>query len=100
MNTDYTNHRLILSSSYPHIGVKSCSLYSVLNEKSDSAVQLDCPFKEPHLQVEIWGGFDGLVCVGTQREVWIWNPSTRKYKGLPNVEMPYCCYAWFGFGYD
>ncbi|KAG5549759.1 hypothetical protein RHGRI_014908 [Rhododendron griersonianum] len=40
------------------------------------------------------------VCIGTKREVLIWNPSTGKYRGLPNVEMPYNCYAWFGFGYD
>ncbi|KAI8556201.1 hypothetical protein RHMOL_Rhmol05G0233800 [Rhododendron molle] len=103
MNTDYSNHRLILSSLNPPSDVKSCSLYSILNEKSDSAVQLDCPLKAPDLQVKIWGCCDGLVCIGTEREVLIWNPSTGKYKGLPNVEMWYCCYgkfAEYAFGYD
>ncbi|KAF7142742.1 hypothetical protein RHSIM_Rhsim05G0174400 [Rhododendron simsii] len=90
MNTDYTNHRLIISSSYPPSDVKSCSLYSILSDKSDSAVQLDCPLKVPDLQVTIWGCCDGLVCIGTEREVFIWNPSTGKYKGLPNVEMCPC----------
>ncbi|KAI8556192.1 hypothetical protein RHMOL_Rhmol05G0232900 [Rhododendron molle] len=99
-NTDYSNQRLILSSSYPRTDVKSCSLYSILNEKSDSAVQLDCPLKRPNLGVTIWGGCDGLVCIGNKREVCIWNPSTGKYKGLPDFEMAYICYSWFGFGYD
>ncbi|KAI8556194.1 hypothetical protein RHMOL_Rhmol05G0233100 [Rhododendron molle] len=100
-NTDYSNHRLILNSSYPCTDVKSCSLSSILNEKSDSAVQLDCPFKGPNFGVKIWGCCDGLVCIGTGREVCIWNPSTGKYKGLPDfVEMSYICYSWFGFGYD
>ncbi|KAI8556187.1 hypothetical protein RHMOL_Rhmol05G0232600 [Rhododendron molle] len=100
VNTDYTNRRLILSSSYPRAAVKSCSLYSILNEKSDSAVELDCPLKVPNLRVTIWGCCDGLVCIGTNTEVFIWNPSTRKYKGLPNVEMSCDCFARFGFGYD
>ncbi|KAG5549760.1 hypothetical protein RHGRI_014908 [Rhododendron griersonianum] len=67
---------------------------------SEPKVKLDCPFKVPNLRVTIWGACDGLVCIGTKREVLIWNPSTGKYRGLPNVEMPYNCYAWFGFGYD
>ncbi|KAI8556198.1 hypothetical protein RHMOL_Rhmol05G0233500 [Rhododendron molle] len=103
MNTDYSNRRLILSSSNPPSDVKSCSLYSILNDKSDSAVQLDCPLKVPDLKVMSWGCCDGLVCIGTEREVLIWNPSTGKYKGLPNVEMWYYCYgkfAEYAFGYD
>ncbi|KAG5549755.1 hypothetical protein RHGRI_014905 [Rhododendron griersonianum] len=101
-NTDYSNHRLILSGSYPYTNFKSCSLYSILNEKSDCAVQLDCPLKRPNLRVTIWGCCDGLVCIGTGREVCIWNPSTGKYKRLPlpDFEMAYICYSWFGFGYD
>ncbi|KAI8556193.1 hypothetical protein RHMOL_Rhmol05G0233000 [Rhododendron molle] len=100
-NTDYSNHRLILSGSYPYTDFKSCSLYSILNEKSDCAVQLDCPLKRPNLRVTIWGCCDGLVCIGTGREVCIWNPSTGKYKRLPDfVEMSYIGYSWFGFGYD
>ncbi|KAG5549757.1 hypothetical protein RHGRI_014907 [Rhododendron griersonianum] len=74
-----------------------------MNDKSDSAVQLDCPLKDPNLEVTIWGCCDGLVCIGTEREVFIWNPSTGKYKGLPNVEMWYCCFgkfAEYAFGYD
>ncbi|KAI8556196.1 hypothetical protein RHMOL_Rhmol05G0233300 [Rhododendron molle] len=99
-NTDYSNHRLILSGSYPYTDFKSCSLYSILNEKSDCAVQLDCPLKRPNLRVTIWGCCDGLVCIGTGSVVCIWNPSTGKYKRLPDFEMAYICYSWFGFGYD
>ncbi|KAF7143882.1 hypothetical protein RHSIM_Rhsim05G0174200 [Rhododendron simsii] len=47
------------------------------------------------------GCCDGLVCVGTERELCIWNPSTGKYKGFfYDVEMSYNGYAGFGFGYD
>ncbi|KAI8556197.1 hypothetical protein RHMOL_Rhmol05G0233400 [Rhododendron molle] len=115
-NTDYTNHRLILITPYQ---VESCSLYSIWNEKSESAVRLDCPLRPPYHRVTIWGCCDGLLCIGTEREVctWndglrcfrttrevcIWNPSTRKYKGLPGVEMSRDFdggFARFGFGYD
>ncbi|KAI8566679.1 hypothetical protein RHMOL_Rhmol02G0060800 [Rhododendron molle] len=45
------------------------------------------------------GCCDGLVCIAAGNEVWIWNPSTRKSKRLPNAGMP-CLFYRYGFGYD
>ncbi|KAF7113231.1 hypothetical protein RHSIM_RhsimUnG0147300 [Rhododendron simsii] len=103
MGTDYTHHhRLILSYPYPHTDVKSCSLYSILNEQSDTAVDLDFPSKVSNHRGTIVGCCDGLVCIASDREVFIWNPSTRKSKRLPDVEIPspYHYIAMHGFGYD
>ncbi|KAF7150517.1 hypothetical protein RHSIM_Rhsim02G0055300 [Rhododendron simsii] len=47
MNNYYAHHRLLISGLSPRDGVKSCSLYSILNEDSDTAVELDCPLKVP-----------------------------------------------------
>ncbi|KAH7845776.1 hypothetical protein Vadar_005888 [Vaccinium darrowii] len=63
--------------------------------------ELDCPLKLPDLPIAIFGLCDGLVCIGNSREVFIWNPSTRKYKGLQDVYSPHLCFVQrFGFGYD
>ncbi|KAI8566674.1 hypothetical protein RHMOL_Rhmol02G0060300 [Rhododendron molle] len=103
-NTDYTLHRLLLCSS---LYFKSCSLYSILNEKSDTAVELDCPLKGAHSTIWIVGCCYGLVCIAAGNEVSIWNPSTRKSKRLPNVKMANLyrgTYGFdrgmYGFGYD
>ncbi|KAI8556191.1 hypothetical protein RHMOL_Rhmol05G0232800 [Rhododendron molle] len=85
INTAYTHHRLLLRRDYRTNDVKSCSLYAVLHERSDNDVELDCPIKTPH---RYWFGdlfvgcCDGLVCIAIEREVCIWNPSTRKSKSL------------------
>ncbi|KAG5560587.1 hypothetical protein RHGRI_003793 [Rhododendron griersonianum] len=100
MNTSYAHHRLILSCLYsPSTGVKSCSLYSILNEQSDTAVDLDCPLNIPRSRIMVVGCCDGLVCIAAGKEVCIWNPSTRKSKRLPNVDMGYLFYR-YGFCYD
>ncbi|XP_058202598.1 F-box/kelch-repeat protein At3g23880-like [Rhododendron vialii] len=99
-NTSYAHHRLILTGQYPpSTGVKSCSLYSILNEQSDTAVDLDCPLKGSRWRIMVVGCCDGLVCIAAGNEVCIWNPSTRKSKRLPNARMPYL-FCRYGFGYD
>ncbi|KAI8566676.1 hypothetical protein RHMOL_Rhmol02G0060500 [Rhododendron molle] len=101
MNTDYTHHRLLVSyiKSYPRTDFKSCSLYSVVNEKSYTTVELDCPLKVSHRITWVVGFSYGLVCIAAGNEVSIWNPSTRKSKRLPDVEMAKHVKT-YGFGYD
>ncbi|KAF7150417.1 hypothetical protein RHSIM_Rhsim02G0055100 [Rhododendron simsii] len=89
VNTDYTHHRLILQGLCSYDDFKSCSLYSVLNEKSDTAVEVDCPLKITYSPVMVVGSCDGLVCIAVDLKVFIWNPSTRKSKRLPNAETLY-----------
>ncbi|XP_058203814.1 F-box/kelch-repeat protein At3g23880-like [Rhododendron vialii] len=102
VNTDYTHHRLLLIyfKSYPRVDFKSCSLYSVVNEKSDTAVDLDCPVSVYHNTTWVVGCCYGLVCFVAGKEVSIWNPSTRKSKRLPDVEMVNHYLKTYGFGYD
>ncbi|KAI8556176.1 hypothetical protein RHMOL_Rhmol05G0231500 [Rhododendron molle] len=88
-NTDFTDHRLLLISRCPDYDVRSCSLSDVLHKHSDTAVELDCPFKVPHRRIRIKGCCDGLVCVAVGRKVFLWNPSTRKFVTLPDAEIPY-----------
>ncbi|KAI8566673.1 hypothetical protein RHMOL_Rhmol02G0060200 [Rhododendron molle] len=100
-DTSYAHHRLILTDwMYGVADVKSCSLYSILNEHSDTAVELDCPLTVPDFRLRFWGGCNGLVCISTESKVIIWNPSTRKSKRLPDVGTRYSCMAMHGFGYD
>ncbi|KAG5549753.1 hypothetical protein RHGRI_014903 [Rhododendron griersonianum] len=74
-----------------------------MHERSDNAVELDCPIKIPH---RYWFGdlfvgcCDGLVCIAIEREVCIWNPSTRKSKSLPSDGTSCHYLARYGFGYD
>ncbi|KAG5549752.1 hypothetical protein RHGRI_014902 [Rhododendron griersonianum] len=74
INTDYTHHRLLLRCGYRTNDVKSCSLYAVLHEHSDNAVELDCPIKTPH---RYW-----------------------KSKSLPSDGTSCHYLARYGFGYD
>ncbi|KAH7864988.1 hypothetical protein Vadar_000866 [Vaccinium darrowii] len=98
MNADYTQHRLLLIS--PGDDFKSCSLRAVLHENSDTAVELDCPFKVPNRLIQVKGFCDGLVCVAIKREVFLWNPSTGEFMMLPDVDLPYHYFASYGFAYD
>ncbi|KAF7150718.1 hypothetical protein RHSIM_Rhsim02G0055500 [Rhododendron simsii] len=70
----------------------------MLNEQSDTAVDLDCPLKTSNWPVRIVGSCDGLVCVATDSQIFIWNPSTRKSKRL--TDMPHPTFISYGFGYD
>ncbi|XP_058202600.1 F-box/kelch-repeat protein At3g23880-like [Rhododendron vialii] len=97
-DTDYTHHRLFLSVLSPGYDNKSCSLHSMLNEQSDTAVDLDCPSKASNCPVRIVGSCDGLVCVAIDSQVFIWNPSTRNSKRL--TDIPHPPFISYGFGYD
>ncbi|KAG5549745.1 hypothetical protein RHGRI_014895 [Rhododendron griersonianum] len=78
----------------------SCSLRAVLHKHSDTAVELDCPFKGPHRVIRNMCSCDGLVCFAVERKVFLWNPSTRKFVTLPDAEMSYQYHPKYGLGYD
>ncbi|KAI8537981.1 hypothetical protein RHMOL_Rhmol09G0065500 [Rhododendron molle] len=100
---DYTHRRLVLSCVRPHFDLKSCTLGSILNDQSDTAVDLDYPLRAPHNSVWIVGSCNGLVCIAIEEDaVFLWNPTTRKSNRLPDsgVRMRYGCFIIYGFGYD
>lgn len=109
LDTDYTQHRLLLRGNDLHHDLKSCSIFSIMYEQSDTAASLDYPFDGSPNWVWIVGSCNGLVCIIIQkRTVFLWNPSTRKSNKLPRVEMLFdkCPvyvgdrYPLSGFGYD
>lgn len=101
MNPDYTHHRLLLKCfSRPDYALKSCSLYTVLQEHNDTAVDLDYPLRASNsCALRIYGLCNGLVCIGIERIVFLWNPSTGKSKRLPIVERGTRGMS-YGFGYE
>ncbi|CAK9141465.1 unnamed protein product [Ilex paraguariensis] len=102
-NKDYANCRLIFSSVRPHFDLKSCSLHCLLYEPSVNAIEMDYPMKNPHHAVWIVGSVNGLVCIAIEEDsIFLWNPSTRESKKLPNlgIKLKYGCYIIYGFGYD
>ncbi|XP_058182226.1 F-box/kelch-repeat protein At3g23880-like [Rhododendron vialii] len=104
-----SDQRLVLNA-YPSLtGLKSCSLDSVMEGKlPDNAVEFDYPSKELNQFVYMVGSCGGLMCVATyiwdtdQRTIYLWNPSTRKSKRLPDlgVRRGWNCHDLYGFGFD
>ncbi|WMV48254.1 hypothetical protein MTR67_041639 [Solanum verrucosum] len=83
-------------------GFKSCSLTSLFNEsRVTEAKYLDYPTKSYGLE----GSVNGLIClVNDDEELFLWNPSIRKYKKLPDPKTSLPPQGGprraYGFGYD
>ncbi|XP_016470083.1 F-box/kelch-repeat protein At3g23880-like [Nicotiana tabacum] len=95
--------------------VKECSLSALLYDFVAEAFDLDYPGKIPGYYPSIVGSFNGLLCLAvaaTDRllyNLFLWNPSIRKYKKLPNYTLDVSRrynldkhrYSFrFGFAYD
>lgn len=87
---------------YPKNNLKSCSLYSIFREPFGYAIGLDYPWKNLARKVTVLGSCNGLVCISTLRGCYIWNPSTRESKLLPDPTFESKTYnhVVHGFGYD
>ncbi|XP_074343082.1 F-box/kelch-repeat protein At3g06240-like [Apium graveolens] len=115
-NSRFTQHRLVMSQTFylphvefeglilEHLWLKSCSLYSLLNESVTDAIQLDLyPMKFKDRFTYVVGCCHGLVCLaGYDGCALLWNPTTKKSRKLPQLtlsrrghELVVC-----GFGYD
>ncbi|TMW96924.1 hypothetical protein EJD97_006558 [Solanum chilense] len=95
------NHKILLSCSQPNFNLKECSFTSLLNSFVLDTSDLDCPMKS-----YVWfvvGSVNGLICLSnTENELFLWNPSTRKHKQLPDFTFKFKNAERFiyGFGYD
>ncbi|XP_059632731.1 F-box/kelch-repeat protein At3g23880-like [Cornus florida] len=93
---DHCHHRLVLSSvssSYYHMSMDLEAPGSFV------LTELDFPWKK-RLQM-IMGSCNGLLCILVGNNLFLWNPSTRKYKQLPPPSSCLKDYQLFyGFGYD
>ncbi|KAK4356867.1 hypothetical protein RND71_022477 [Anisodus tanguticus] len=102
-NKEYTHHRLISSFVQPEYNLKDCSLGSLLYGFVTEAFDLDYPMKNPHKSVWIVGSVNGLICLAIEEnDLFLWNPSIRKFKKLPDSRPTLRCgyYFMYGFGYD
>nr|XP_016475494.1 PREDICTED: F-box/kelch-repeat protein At3g23880-like [Nicotiana tabacum] len=110
-NKDYTHHRLIFVQHDYNVELKGrictylkdCTLSNVLDDSVIGAFDLDYPMKNPHKSVEIVGSVNGLICPTIEQEdLFLWNPSIRKFKKLPDftakLRLGYC--IMYGIGYD
>ena len=94
-NKYFTNHNVILSITQPELNLKDCFIM----EDTD----LDYHMENSGISYTIEGFINGLVClVNKENEVFLWNPTIRKCKKLPNfrTQLKNEGYCTYGFGYD
>ncbi|XP_057430899.1 F-box/kelch-repeat protein At3g23880-like [Lotus japonicus] len=110
--TDFTRHRLILGYNIlPNdrfkFLLKDYPLLSVFNAAMPApATELGYPLRDNFNL--IMDSCDGivLVCANYKRCIVLWNPSTRRFKELPRLEIPESevegasTFITYGFGYD
>lgn len=88
-NKDYTHHGVILKvATESGHSVKDCCLRDLLYHPVTEAFDLDYPSKNPYNNLWFVGSFNGLICLAIRLyygryDLFIWNPSIRKYKKLP-----------------
>ncbi|XP_059315925.1 F-box/kelch-repeat protein At3g23880-like isoform X1 [Lycium ferocissimum] len=74
-------------------------------EQSFELLDMDSPVENPTFSAYIVGSTNGLICLfKRKRETFLWNPTIRKSKELPKlqVDLTLGCsyYCKYGFGYD
>ncbi|KAK4433147.1 F-box/kelch-repeat protein [Sesamum alatum] len=102
-NTNFTHHRLVLNFFPPHHTLKHCSLQSLLNEPVTDAFAFENPMYNPENSIRVVGCCNGLICILIDRKrFFLWNPSTRMSKKLPDIDdkLKHGDITKFGFGFD
>ncbi|XP_059282526.1 F-box/kelch-repeat protein At3g23880-like [Lycium ferocissimum] len=108
-NKDYTHHRVIWSFRQGFLNLKDCTLNSFFSESVTEVFDLNYRMTSDGLydqlpQFEtIVGSVNGLICLADEKNnVFLWNPSNRKYKKLPTPRPALRFEMWRmnGFGYD
>ncbi|KAK6156411.1 hypothetical protein DH2020_010659 [Rehmannia glutinosa] len=100
-NASFTHHRIVFLDSYPQT-LRHASLRSLLNEPVIDTLAFDYPMYTLDDPIRLVGCCDGLISILMgQRQFFLWNPSTRTYKALPDVDEgfkhPYVTQCGFGF---
>ncbi|KAI3469945.1 hypothetical protein Pfo_026608, partial [Paulownia fortunei] len=102
-NSMYLHNRLICISAHPCNHFREFSLRFLLHEAEVDSITLDYTVAYPDIPMRIVGSCHGVVCVALDEEnLFLWNPSIRKYKRLPclHIRPGYGCYMKDGFGYE
>ncbi|KAK4372796.1 hypothetical protein RND71_008180 [Anisodus tanguticus] len=106
LNISRNNHRdvphKLLMLDRDQILSKKCALCSTEKNSTVVCVDLDYPVKSPRCIPMFIGSCDGLVCLSVENSLVLWNPSTRKWKEIPQetTHMSQDYYCTYGFGYD
>ncbi|KAF3657366.1 putative 60S ribosomal protein L13a-4-like [Capsicum annuum] len=98
-----TRHRLVLQIdkySPPKRIHRHCSVASLFYDSVTETFDLDNPVKDPVLFTSIAGSSNGLICYNICHDLTLWNPSTRKFKQLPDLGLQMTSDFHIGFGYD
>ncbi|XP_055812064.1 F-box/kelch-repeat protein At3g23880-like [Solanum dulcamara] len=95
---DSTHHsRLLLRFVQPHHHLMDCSIRSLLYDSDPKIFQLSYPMQNPRKSFKILGSVNGLICFSSESDLFLWNPSIRKFKKFCD---PQSGYYFHGFGYD
>ncbi|KAH6805433.1 hypothetical protein C2S51_030264 [Perilla frutescens var. frutescens] len=102
-NADFANHGIIFTITDPRFRLRHCSVTSLMSKPRTVASNVDYPKKNPYRAVWVVGSCNGIICIAIdEKDIFLWNPSTRKTKELPpaGVEMRPGFYYLWGFGYS
>ncbi|KAG8366518.1 hypothetical protein BUALT_Bualt17G0088500 [Buddleja alternifolia] len=99
----FSKYRIMFTVSYPHFGLKQCSINSLMFKPSSDVFDVNYPKESPHRAVWVVGSCNGLICIAiNEKQLFLWNPATRVSTKLPtvNVKLNPGFYNLYGFGYD
>ncbi|XP_060181955.1 F-box/kelch-repeat protein At3g06240-like [Lycium barbarum] len=106
-NKDYTHHVLVLfqlrhSGNGCQYNLKNCSVSSLLNDSVTEEYNLDYPMNNTRKNVQVVGSVNGLIFLAIgYTDLFLWNPSIRKFKKLPDSRPTLMRLDWHvdGFRY-
>ncbi|KAG5588570.1 hypothetical protein H5410_049004 [Solanum commersonii] len=107
-NKENTHHRLMVRIFGPrNYHLMDCSFRSLLYDFVIETSDLNIPIKEPYEFYHILGSVNGLIFLtylvdDIKRDLFLWNPSIRKYMKLPSYEtgVKDVIHYQYGFIYD
>ncbi|XP_057776493.1 F-box/kelch-repeat protein At3g23880-like [Salvia miltiorrhiza] len=97
-NPSFPQQRVFLLNRM-YLRLEQCSMQSILSELLPRSSPLDDPMITTLMRFQIWGCYNGLLCVfDTHLRIHLWNPSTKISKKLPEISHPLIVRN-YGFGW-
>ncbi|PIN16739.1 hypothetical protein CDL12_10614 [Handroanthus impetiginosus] len=96
-------HHGIISVTVEHNNyeVQHCSLHPLFLERVTYASHCDFPVDESIDSLDLLGSCNGLICIHINRnKYFLWNPSTRESKKLPDFDLSHVHTIEDGFSFD
>nr|XP_023884578.1 F-box/kelch-repeat protein At3g06240-like [Quercus suber] len=99
----YTSLRFSISSSLFLFYLQVCTL--ALDRTFETISEFRIPFNFQSRHPDLVGSCDGILCftdfiASKSKDVYLWNPSIRKFKRLPDTCLTQLRTLVLGFGYD